>query len=166
LGLLTLAAAAAFVFLPESRLWNARVLPFYYLTTYMLAFAGIALILVVVTRWFASEARPLEVVMQAVGVAVVVLFAYVYLALPMQSLPFGRMSDDGTTYEAGWGPFKLATQDISYLRSWADWNFNGLEAFDDQPEKDASGNPTGRLVPTYDRSYPEFHDLIKTLQAQ
>ncbi len=42
LAVLTLAAGAAFVLLPEARLWNARLLPFYYLGLYLLAAVGVA----------------------------------------------------------------------------------------------------------------------------
>lgn len=37
LALATLGAGVAFVVLPEGRLWNGRLLPFYYLTTMLLA---------------------------------------------------------------------------------------------------------------------------------
>lgn len=39
---LALILAAAFVFTPEARLWNARLLPFYYLVVMLLAAAGLA----------------------------------------------------------------------------------------------------------------------------
>ncbi|MDQ3944656.1 MAG: 6-pyruvoyl-tetrahydropterin synthase-related protein [Actinomycetota bacterium] len=44
LGLLVLAIifGVAFVFIPESRLWNARLLPFYYLSVLFLAAGGVA----------------------------------------------------------------------------------------------------------------------------
>jgi hypothetical protein len=162
LGLLAAASALAFRYLPETRLWNARVLPFYYLSVDVLALLGAALILVAVTRWFAGQDHALERVMQGVVVAGVGLGVYVYLGLPMLALPFGQLDASGTTYEARLGPFGVGTNDISYLRSWADWNFNGLEAVDDKEATDGSGTVTR----TYDRSYPEFHDLIRTLQAQ
>ena len=47
-GLLFLSAAAmaaAFVFFPDGRLWNARILPFYYLSVTLLAGLGVALLL-------------------------------------------------------------------------------------------------------------------------
>ena len=34
-----------FVFLPQYRLWNARLLPFYYLCLYLLAALGVALVI-------------------------------------------------------------------------------------------------------------------------
>jgi hypothetical protein len=165
LGALAAATALAFRFLPDGwRLWNARVLPFYYLLIDVLALLGLALIVLALSRMYAAGDRPLETVLQSVVVGGVTLAAYVYLALPMGALPFGHMNETGSTYEANYGPIHLATNDISYLGSWADWNFNGLEAWDERPEKDASGNETGKMVATYDRSYPEFHDLIGTLQ--
>jgi hypothetical protein len=163
LGALAISSGLAFRYLPESRLWNARVLPFYYLSVYLLAFVGVALIVVTLARWFAADDRPLERAMHFGAVALVVLFAFVYLGMPMQAVPGGHMSADGSSYELSFGPVQYSSE-TSYLASWADWNFNGLEAWGDKPEKDASGQETGTDVATYDRSYPEFHDLIKTLQ--
>ncbi len=43
LGLTALTLAAVFIAMPEGRLWNARLLPFYYLTLYLLAGLALAL---------------------------------------------------------------------------------------------------------------------------
>jgi hypothetical protein len=71
----------------------------------------------------------------AVVGALVVLGA---LALPLRSLPFGRL--DGDTYR--WGPF--ATTDRSFIPGWASWNFSGYE------NKEA---------------WPEYQDLMATMAA-
>jgi hypothetical protein len=51
-GLLAMAAifGAAFVVLPEARLWNARLMPFYYLTVLFLAATAVAEMVVLLTR--------------------------------------------------------------------------------------------------------------------
>ena len=52
-GLLTVSAAAmagAFVWFPDGRLWNARILPFYYLSVTLLAALGVALLIQQLSR--------------------------------------------------------------------------------------------------------------------
>lgn len=50
LGLSAAAMAAAFVWFPDGRLWNARILPFYYLSVTLLAALGIWLIVAELSR--------------------------------------------------------------------------------------------------------------------
>src|SRR3546814_15764052 len=42
IGAFVIVAGVAFVVAPQGRLWNARLLPFYYLSLYMLAAIGVA----------------------------------------------------------------------------------------------------------------------------
>ena len=57
LGIMTALAGVAFVLLPQSRLWNARLLPFYYLGIYLLAALGIVEIVRSLVLRFA-DSRP------------------------------------------------------------------------------------------------------------
>ena len=69
-GLLTLSAAAmaaAFVFFPDGRLWNARILPFYYLSVTLLAALGVALLIAELAR------TPFVVRMGALGASAILL---------------------------------------------------------------------------------------------
>ena len=69
-GLLTLSAAAmaaAFVWFPDGRLWNARILPFYYLSVTLLAALGVALLINELAR------TPFAIRMGALGSAAILL---------------------------------------------------------------------------------------------
>ncbi len=69
-GLLTLSAAAmavAFVWFPDGRLWNARILPFYYLSVTLLAALGVALLISELAR------TPFAIRVGSLGAAAILL---------------------------------------------------------------------------------------------
>ena len=136
-GLVAVTMGVAFVLVPEGRLWNARLLPFYYLSLYLLAAIGIAeigrLLSVLFARDVARPIRTIPIVTASGGL----LFGLILLALPLRVLPGGSV---GTDNVFRWGP--LSTSDSSYIPSWADWNFVGYE---NKP------------------AYPEYHDVVQTM---
>jgi hypothetical protein len=133
LGMLAALYAGAFVINAASpvNIWNARLLPFYYLCLYMLAAIGIT----EVGRsigFLAGYGQP-DRSMRPVSVAVLtmtVLVTWVLVSLPLRSLPFGDTSADGTTYR--W--LGLETTNHSFVQSWARWNYNGYERKAAYPE--------------------------------
>lgn len=132
---LTLALVAfgwLFVFLPQYRLWNARLLPFYYLCLYLLAALGVALVVralaVVAGDLLRRRDEPWGVSLAGLGVIAVV--SLVYLAGSLQALPGGGITQvakaDGTSISAyEWGPLRF--EDLNNAGSWARYNFAGLE---------------------------------------
>ena len=137
-GLMAVTMAIAFVLVPEGRLWNARLLPFYYLSLYLLASIGIAeigrLLSVLFARDVTRPVRAIPVVTAFGGLAV----GLIVLALPLRVLPFfGEVGSDNT-YR--W--LFLSTDDSSYIPSWAEWNFAGYEN---------------------KAAYPEYHDVVQTM---
>lgn len=138
LALIAVIAALAVWGMPQGRLWNARLTPFYYLALYLLAAIGVAEFGRLVSALFARDlAHPVRGIrwVTAAGGAVVVLML---LALPLRSLPGGSI--EGGVYR--WGPF--STTDSSFVPSWARWNFSGYEG------KEA---------------WPEYRDLMATMAA-
>jgi hypothetical protein len=139
-GFLVVAAgllAVAFVVVPQGRLWNARLLPFWYLCLYLLAAIGVAeLGRTIATLVARDTSRPSRWITSATAVVgwVVVIVA---LALPLRALPGGSVAADGS-YR--W--LFLSTTDSSFVSSWARWNFSGYE-----------GKP----------AYPEYHDIVQTM---
>ncbi len=123
-------------------IWNARLLPFYYLALYLLAGVGVAGVI----RSLAALIDPDEETWyrgaRAVGTALAGLLALIVVGLPLHALPFGRL--DGGTYR--WGP--LVTQDASFVRSWAQWNYTGYEGKDAYPEYRAIVATMGQLGET------------------
>ncbi len=130
--------AIGFLYVPQSRLWNARLLPFYYLAVYLVGAVGLAELGRTIARIVAADVdRPPRVVLWATALAVLGAWLLV-LALPLHSLPGGKLESNGVTYK--WGP--LSTSDSSFVTSWASWNFTGYE-----------GKPY----------YPEYYAVVQTM---
>ena len=116
----------AFVYLPEGRLYNGRVLPAYYLSIYLLAAIGVAEVLRLAGRMLdglrrTASGRPGRLV--SGGGAVMASLALVaYLGMPLRVLPTGSMS--GNTYS--WLGFE--SEELNLGRPWVRWNFAGYEA--------------------------------------
>lgn len=116
-------AASGVASLPDGKLWNARLLPFYYLAVYMLAAVGIALIArfcgaAVSERLDRPDAR---VVYGAPILALAV--ALVGISLPLRVLPGGSLGEDGTYRWLG-----LVSNKTSLVSGWAKWNYSGYES--------------------------------------
>ncbi len=141
-------AAVAFTIVPQGRLWNARLLPFYYLALYLLAAIGVGYIGRTVAMLVAKDpARPARAVGGAVAIAGAVV-GLVLLALPLHAMPnyigipghgIQLGQESGNSYK--WW-FLPTVKDNSFVDSWARWNFEGYE-----------GKP----------AYPEYHDIIQTM---
>ena len=148
LALLAGVAASAFVLMPQGRIWNARLLPFWYLGLYLLAAIGVAEFGRAIATVFAREPdrpRTAITVLTAVSGSLVAIIA---LAMPLRAMPeqisvgpvdisLGGLRDDGSYH---W--LFLSTTDASFVPGWARWNFTGYE-----------GKP----------AYPEYHDIVQTM---
>ena len=140
-------AAVAFTLAPQGRLWNARLLPFYYLALYMLAAIGIGYIARTVATLLARDpAKPVRAVSGAAAVAGAVA-GLVVLALPLHAMPNyvglpGRGVQIGEVSGSNYRWLFLETDQNSFVDSWARWNFEGYE---------------GKAA------YPEYHDVVETM---
>ena len=114
--------AATFRFAPQGRLWNARLLPFYYLSVYLLAGVGVALLLRLLAQGVAKDALTQRAVRTS-GALMAGLVIFVALGLPLRALPGGERGADGVY---SWGP--LETTDVSFVPGWSEWNFSGYQA--------------------------------------
>jgi hypothetical protein len=149
LGLMALAMAVAFVVAPESRLWNARLLPFYYLTLCLLAALGIAELARAVALLVSKNPdRPAMSV--NIAVAAVALVAVVILVgLPLKALPGEKSDADGFHWRPQLLGFSLPFPTISSgadanpAPDWARWNYTGYE---NKP------------------AYPEYYNLVAAMQ--
>lgn len=136
LALTVVAFAWIFRYFPQYRLWNARLLPFYYLALYLLAALAVALVVrsVAIALQELWNRREEPALVGAFGAAVVTLAAFVVLAGSMGWLPGGQqMADPDNSARTinRWGPFDFET---TIVHSWASWNYEGLEAKPAYPE--------------------------------
>ncbi|HEX6421301.1 MAG TPA: hypothetical protein VFZ77_22555, partial [Acidimicrobiales bacterium] len=139
--LATVGAGVAFVVVPEGRLWNGRLLPFYYLTVLLLAGLAVSETVRVIAELVRNGRR--EPVAAGVPVAIASLAAVVVLVgLPLGQLPFSE-SLAGAGYSwPRFSPWQATATPASFIPSWARWNYSGYE------EKDA---------------YREYHDVVTTM---
>lgn len=140
------ATAVAFRFMPQIQLWNARILPFYYLSVMFLAafgvFGTIFAASSLVARW-----KDIVASSTAGGLTVVAtLAAFVFVGLPLHNLPGGSMRN-GAYQFAFWN-----TTDSHPGSGWAKWNYAGMEGRVDRTE--LSQNP-----------YADYRDLVATMTA-
>ena len=135
-------------------LWNPRLLPFLFLTRYMLMVIGIYAAIVGVVRLAQLEsvrqvsAERAEFVAGAtrnVSVWAVALSVLCVLGFRFQELPFASIitKADGTSQYA-WGPFRGPAGNNAFVDGWAQWNFEGYE---------------GKA------SYGEYHAIVQTMKG-
>ena len=126
----------------EGRLWNARLLPFYYLGLYLLAAVGVAEVgrTVAVARWPATRAPEHRRPGRAAAGGDCSARLRRSSALPLRSLP-GRRARAPTGATAG-SCSTTASTTQSFVRSWARWNYTGYE---------------GKAA------YAEYRDLVHTM---
>ena len=149
--------AVAFVVMPEGRLWNVRILPFYYLTVYLTAALGLGELIGWGRSWLDGRHAARVEAGAAVGrlrasaggvsagvcVGLAVVAVLVTVGLPLRSLPGGRVDDDGV-YR--WGP--LNSSDSNLGPYWVQYNFEGYE---------------GRLPTAEGGGSIEYWDLVDTM---
>ncbi len=119
IGMATL-SGALFITAPQSRLWNARILPFWYLCLYMLAGVAVTEVGPAIGRWLAKDPEQpsaLGRLLTPIGAALAV---WIVVGLPLGVLP-------------SWLP-KPSTTDVSFIPSWAKWNYSGYERKAAYPE--------------------------------
>jgi hypothetical protein len=138
LAVLAVVCAIGFVLAPQGRLWNARLLPFWYLCLYFLAAVAVAELIEAVATLSAKAPAARSRVVAVTGTVLAAALALGALAYPLRLLPFGQTSSDGTRYS--W--LGLSTTDKSFVPDWARWNYTGYE------RKDA---------------YPEYQELVATM---
>jgi len=129
LAVLTLFCGFAFVNAPQGRLWNARLLPFWFLCVWLLAGLALAetgsLIASALGQGEAPSApRAERAAMLATPVAMG-LGALVLVAFPLRVLWGGHLDVSGNYH---WLGFESKAKDASFLPSWVHWNYSGYQS--------------------------------------
>ncbi len=138
-GGLGLVFAAAVANLGEGPLWNARLLPFYYLAVYLTAAVGVAMVVRYVGTLISGDlARPSVLTMTLSSLAALVA-VFVAVAMPLRLMPFGDINEEG---EYEWLVFTNYAR--SAVPSWASWNYSGYERKE---------------------SYREYHGVVTTMAS-
>ena len=136
LALTVMAFAWIFRFFPQYRLWNARLLPFYYLALYLLAALAVALVVrsvaIALQEWWQRREEPAWVA--AFGAGLVAVVVLVVMLGAFSWLPGGTSGVDPDNPKRAvysWGGIDFET---TIVHSWASWNYAGLEGKDAYPE--------------------------------
>ena len=125
LTIMTLVSAFIFRYAPQARLWNARVLPFWFLCLYLLtgvavAEGGAALI----ESLSAGSPTPLAR-WSMIGIsAVAMATALVWVSFPLRILPFGSVNNRTGQYR--W--LGISSSDKSFIPDWVKWNYSGYQS--------------------------------------
>lgn len=122
LGVLALVSASTAANMPETRLWNARVLPFFYLSVYLLAALGLALVARACADGLAERATRPHARVLLVTPVVALVATLVAVGMPLRALPFGTTNPDGSY---SWLVF--SSRSPSFVPGWAAWNYSGYE---------------------------------------
>ena len=129
LTVMAVGSGVAFVWAPQSRLWNARLLPFWFLCLYLLA--GV----VVSELGLGSPpSRPTQ--SQAAADAASgprrswprPAVAMVFVGLPLRSLPGGGLRPDGPYHWPAHSRISFSTRDSSFIPDWAKLELHRLRA--------------------------------------
>jgi hypothetical protein len=141
-----LGLALAFVFLPQGRLWNARLLPFWYLVVYSLAAVGIGEIVRALAQVLARDPREPRRWVAVAAAPLALLLLGGFLAGQLRNVPGGSTNADGTyrlVRSVGVpGLFSLRVPDAlgvdvggrNFVTDWSRWNYSGYERKDAYPE--------------------------------
>ena len=121
-------------------IWNARLLPFYYLCLYLVAAVGASEVLRSIADLASPEVRARRRLVRGGGALLALGATLVYVAMPLHTLPFGQY--DSTDLKYRW--LGLSTTDDSFVDGWAKWNYEGYE------RKDA---------------YPEYYSIVSTMKG-
>ncbi len=113
-------SGSLFVLAPAGRLWNARVLPFWFLSLYLLAGMAVSELGPAVGRLLATDPDRPPAYARWVTPLAAALAVWLFVGLPLGVLP-------------KWIP-KPATTDASYIDDWAKWNYSGYERKTAWPE--------------------------------
>ncbi len=128
-------AGLSFAIWPQHRLWNARLLPFWYLALYFLAAVGV---------WFVSKAfqstdlnssdkRSAQIRHLWIPVVTPILAglaACIFVSVSLGIAPGGSYEDNG---DFRWGPVSISAKDRNFVSGWAAWNFTGYESRSEFP---------------------------------
>ena len=152
-SIMAVLAALAFRFMPQSILWNNRVLPFWFLALYVLAALAVAELYWLVAQRSTNYLVTLRAAMLPAPLIVLVL-VLVWVGFPLRILP-GEHGVANGDYEFLGIPQKTE----SYIPSWISWNYSGYQAGCTSLATDPG--EAGACAKT---RWPEYEDIVTALE--
>ena len=147
-------SALAFRFMPQSILWNARVLPFWFLSLYLLAGLAVAQVYMLIAERFCSFAVTLRAALLP-GPLVVLVIALIWVGFPLRILPGEHANKVGTYTWLG-----MPQKTESFIPDWISWNYSGYQAGcgtrGDAVPSDAAACSKSR--------WPEYTEIVAQLE--
>ena len=113
--------ALAFRFMPQSILWNARVLPFWFLALYLLGGLAVAETYAIVAERSTNFMVTLRAALLPAPLIVLVL-VFIWVGFPLRILPGEHYAGNGD-YEFLGIPQKA----VSFIPGWVTWNYSGYQ---------------------------------------
>ncbi|MHB1535087.1 MAG: hypothetical protein ACYC1D_10895 [Acidimicrobiales bacterium] len=123
LAIMLVVEAVVFRFAPQARLWNARVLPFWFLSLYLLAGVAFAEGGTLIAERISHDRGSLRWATLPVPV-VTVFVALAWVGYPLHILPGGHTSRLTGKYD--W--LGISSSDTSFVPGWVNWNFSGYQS--------------------------------------
>ncbi len=145
-------AALAFRFMPQSILWNNRVLPFWFLALYLLAGLAVAELYWLVAQRTTNYLVTLRAAMLPAPLVVLVL-VLVWVGFPLRILPGEHAIANGNYEFLG-----LPQKSESYIPSWVSWNYSGYQAGCASLATDP-----GEAASCAKTRWPEYWDIVTAL---
>jgi hypothetical protein len=152
-AVLAVLAVIAFRFMGQSILWNARVLPFWFLMLYLLGGLAVAELYVVMAERTTKYMVTLRAALLP-GPLLVLVLALVWVGFPLRVLP-GEHVVQGGNYEF----LGIPQKSESYIPGWISWNYSGYEA---TASECSGGNCVKSRWPEYEQIVRELQRLSKT----
>ena len=122
LAVMAVLAILAFRFMPQSILWNARVLPFWFLILYLLGGLALAELYAIMAERTTRYTVTLRAVLLP-GPLVVLILSLIWVGFPLRVLP-GEHQVAGGNYEF----LGIPQKSQSYIPGWITWNYSGYQA--------------------------------------
>jgi hypothetical protein len=152
---LAVAAAIAFRFMPNSILWNNRVLPFWFLCLYILAALGVVELYYLLVERTSNFVVTLRAALLP-GPILVLLLGLVWVGGPLRVLPGEKANAAGQYSFLG-----LPEDNASGVPSWISWNYTGYQYTCDSALLNCKSGDIKTRWPEYTRIVQELQGLSK-----